>query len=697
MNYQYEEADKTIEFNDGDSDLRPIVHRLPSPPSYDKIHGYGLPPSEQMWKPFLMSPRLKELQDDNTIIPSQKIAYLEKHRSYYEDEIAFISEEWRRRREGFWLFINGKPYYISGDNYFYLQWWKIEGKHVEFRMRDRKWWLFMEMVDKDPNCFGFNYPKHRREGATTRVSCKRYLVATSTPFGRAGLQSKDARHAEEVHRTMMLDQFKYEIPFWFRPIWDNNNLNESQIRFYAPESKQHPDNGKRALKSIIDYRDSGTKAYDGLKLHFLHNDEVGKSTEVNVKVRWEIQRQCMSEGSRIIGKVVNTSTVDEMDKGGGKVFKELCEQSHYHVRTENDRTISGLYNFFMPAYQGFEGVDKKGRTFIDEYGFDRLDPEDGKPLALKYHEAIRDGYKRINDIEGLIEYTRQFPLSWRDCWRRTAKDCNFNLTIIEDRLEYYRRGNPDVQRGDFMWADNKEDTLVIWNPSTEGKWLLSYQFDDIKKSNASFFEDGFKKPLNTNKFVAGGDPFKFKVTRNNRKSMGAGAVFMYFDGSMDGNQPAEKWKSNRFVCTYNFRPRDKQTYGEDMIMMCHYFGCQMFPEINVDFLWEYFESRGYAHYLMFPIDPHTNKVSRQPGAHTGEKLREEIFREWQHYIERHARRECHTELLEQCKDIEDDMGDYDLFVAGGLALVASKRSSLVIKEEAANEFEDLFPIYYYNQ
>jgi hypothetical protein len=100
---------------------------------------------------------------------------------------------------------------------------------------------------------------------------------------------------------------------------------------------------------------------------------------------------------------------------------------------------------------------------------------------------------------------------------------------------------------------------------------------------------------------------------------------------------------------------------------------------------------------MFPIDAYTGKVSRTPGAQTGEKLKEEIFREWQYYIEKHGRRERHIELLEQCKEIEDDMGDYDLFVAAGLALVAAKKSSLTIRDDITTDFSELFPTYFYNQ
>ena len=696
MSYTYLPADREVVFNDGDADLKPIVYKLPKPPDLKSIEGYGLAPHKQMWVPKLMSQKLQELNERTDMLPSEKIKYLEQHQGYYEEEIAFIQQEWTRRLNGHWLYINGKPYYITGDHYFYLQWWPIEGKHVEFRMRDRKWWLFVEMIDRDKNTYGFNYPKHRREGATTRVSCKRFLVASSNGFTRVGLQSKDYKHADEVHKTMVNDQFKYEVPFWFKPVSDGNTLNESQIRFYAPDSKNHKDHGSKALKSIIDFRDSGAKAYDGLKLRYLHGDETGKTTEVNIKTRWEVQRQCLSEGSKIIGKCINTSTVDEMDKGGGKVFKELCDQSHYHQRTENNRTVSGLYNLFMPASEGFEGVDKDGNRFVDEYGFDRVD-QDGMALAHKYHEAVRAGYRQLGDMDGLIEYTRQFPLKWKDCWKQTAKDCNFNLGIIEERLDYYRNGNPDVQRGNFFWANNMMDGTVVWIADPEGRFTLSYQFENPKDSNKYYYDDGHKKPGNITRFVAGGDPFKFKTTRNSKKSLGAGAVFMYYDSNVDATKDINEWKSSRFVCTYNYRPKDKQTYGEDMLMMCHYFGCQMFPEINVDFLWEYFESRGYVHYLMFPIDPHTNKISRTPGAQTGEKLREEIFREWQYYIEKHGRRERHIELLEQCKEIEDDMGDYDLFVAGGLALVASKRSSLVAREEKVEDFAELFPTYFYNQ
>tara|TARA_R110000868_G_scaffold360225_1_gene622259 strand:- start:851 stop:2938 length:2088 start_codon:yes stop_codon:yes gene_type:complete len=695
MDYNYEVADEFIMFNDNDEDLRPIKYMLPAAPSFEATYGYGVAPEDQMWKPFEMPPKLAELNERSGLFDSEKIKILEAHQSYYQDEIEFIKTDWERRLNGMFLFINGKQYYISGDNYFYLNWWLIEGKNVQFRMRDRKWWLFSELIWQDPRSYGMNYPKHRREGATTRVTCKRFLIAASIPYARVGLQSKDDGHAAEVHKVQMVDQVRYAIPFWHRPLMSNLNMADRVLKLYAPSTQNHPDKGKKAMMSLIDFRDSGLKAYDGLKVKCLHNDEVGKTVEVNIKQRWEIQRQCLSEGSTIFGKSYNTSTVDEMEKRGGKVFKQLCDQSHYEKRLENNRTLSGLYNFFMPADEGFEGMYKDGRSFIDQYGMDVMD-DDGVKLATKYHDSILDGYKAANDAEGYIEYTRQFPMRWKNCWRSSAKDSSFNMTIIEDRLDHYRNGNTDVVRGNFFWINNEIDTGVEFIPSLDGRFELSWDFPSAIQANQSYWEDGFKKPKNITRFVAGGDPFKFKLTKNGKKSMGAGCVYRYFDSGEDGNSDISQWKSSRFVCMYSARPKDKHSYGEDMIMMCVYFGCKMFPEINVDFLWEHFEARGYGGYLYFPIDPHTGKVSRQPGVNTGEKVKEEIFRELQYYIELHGGRERHVQLLEQCKDIEDDMGDYDLFVAAGLALIAAKNKPFSAREADQGDIEELFPTYFYN-
>ena len=89
----------------------------------------------------------------------------------------------------------------------------------------------------------------------------------------------------------------------------------------------------------------------------------------------------------------------------------------------------------------------------------------------------------------------------------------------------------------------------------------------------------------------------------------------------DGNFAMKR----KFACTYNFRPPDKDTYAEDMLMMCVYYGVKMYPEVNVPLLWDYFEARGYVHYLLYRYDPKTFTISRTPGEQTGEKIKQQIL------------------------------------------------------------------------
>jgi len=88
---------------------------------------------------------------------------------------------------------------------------------------------------------------------------------------------------------------------------------------------------------------------------------------------------------------------------------------------------------------------------------------------------------------------------------------------------------------------------------------------------------------------------------------------------------------------------------------------------------EHFEERGYAGFLLNKLSKTSNKMEKIPGEYASVGIIEEIFREYQHYIQRFGQNEMHIEILQQCLDISDDMNDFDLFAAGGYALLGAKR------------------------
>ena len=155
----------------------------------------------------------------------------------------------------------------------------------------------------------------------------------------------------------------------------------------------------------------------------------------------------------------------------------------------------------------------------------------------------------------------------------------------------------------------KEIQRLIFKENPQGKFKVSHQLND-SEANKKFWsdDDSLWKPGNTHWGVAGGDPFKFNITQGNRKSKGGGAVIR--KGKI---KDADFSMKRKFVCTYAQRTFDKNIYAEDMLMMCVYFGVKMFPEIDVPFLWDYFDERGYGGYLLYKIDPRSFEISKTPG------------------------------------------------------------------------------------
>ena len=89
-------------------------------------------------------------------------------RSYPEEQkeqwYDYIDEEFKRRDEGFWFTNNGKPTYITGTHYMYLQWSKIDVGAPDFREANRLFYIFWEACKADKRCYGMCYLKNRRSG-----------------------------------------------------------------------------------------------------------------------------------------------------------------------------------------------------------------------------------------------------------------------------------------------------------------------------------------------------------------------------------------------------------------------------------------------------------------------------------------------------------------------------------------------------
>ena len=758
--YPYKQSDKVVVYHQDDDDLVTIKIRLPSPPPFKTIDGYGLPPEKQMFTAPKMPKRLVILEKSCESI-GEVWEKLNHYQDIYQDEIAFIEREWDRTLHGYWFFSNGKPVFIDGWHYKYLVWWKIDIGLPEYRSRDRKFFHFARycyttteayypfrvidrktkailqyfhlekellrfLKDKDPDivqaqkgdffidlgrriCYGFTYPKHRREGATYKALEILVAIISITQIVHGGIQSLDGTSAKKAFLKAVTSPWK-KLPFFFSPLFSGSTDPQSKLTFDVPAQriggKGSSVNINSGLESFIDFGESaGRSTYDGDKLKVLHNDEVGKTLLEDVNARWDVQKKCLATGAgiKITGLSLNTSTVGEMSEKGGKAFFRLCSHSHFDKRNQMGQTQSGLFNLFIPAYDGLEGyIDIFGESIIDDPPESEIwrweDPKrdvNGRLVGAK--RALDETLEEIllrEDEESIKEYeeeVRLHPTSFAQCFITAGSGSGLDMKKIVRRIKELMFDRSMTQKGNFQWKNGIVDSEVVWVPEpVNGRWWISLQLNtgesNLKISEQGMDPDGLPKtiwrPLKPWKFTAGADPYKFRKTEGKRISDGGGSVFYERDKTIDPDGKLQPWETYRTVCTYSNRPWDPNHYAEDMLMMCIYYGAMMFPEVNVPLVWDHFVNRGYDGYLKYMREP-SGAWRKTPGFSNLGKYPQKIMQLHQNYIANFIDNERHMDILLQAKKIKgvEDLTNHDLFTAVGASYIGSETSYAELYKE----------------
>ncbi len=723
----YKQPEKYIVINADDRDLIPFKVNIPECPPLHTIDGFGLPAKDQKFQyqktPHALVTLEKEIvalnrttKKDEVPLVDQIWNILEEQQEDYKEEIRFIRTQIKRRFEGYWCFINGKPTYMDGWNYIYLNYWRFKnGWRPEYRDRHRRSFLAIRyaytttsiplkdekeqfVMDSDGfiteknigerTVFGITEPKNRRNGSTNMSLCISYLE-TITRFGViSGIMSMDGGSAYKHYMDILVPGWR-RMPFFFKPVSAGSNNPETGILFQYPPRRNKVIDPDSELGSIMNYSDTAQSSfYDGDKVFFILMDEQGKVKLADVAINWQRIRNCLAQGNGAVieGFALLPSTVGEMKDGGGKQFQDLCALSHWQTRNSNGRTQSGLINIFFKAEDGLEG-------FIDEYGNGVIDnPEspvwctlpNGKKIlreigSRQYLANQRRQYQESGDLAKYLEECRLYPQEFREAFAEEGDDVGLNLKIVNERINQLVMNPPkNIRVGNFEWEDGKIDTKVIWKDDPKGRFKLSYMPHPREQSRKHYM-DGTWYPEFPDKFVSSSDPFRIaKVKGKGGGSKGGGAVFMNRDIAIDPDtKDIGTWETHRFVCTYKERPPTPDDFCEDMLMKAVFFGSMEYPEYNVPLVNQWFIRRGYGGYLLYDTNPATNEPVPTAGFNTsgtGSTSKQMLFSQWITYIDKHGYREVHIELLEECRDIKgtDELTKFDLFVAGGGCLLGTK-------------------------
>lgn len=533
-----------------------------------------------------------------------------KDNEFKSKYVDLIEREFDRRDGGHWFMNNGKPTYMTGAHYVYLQWTKIDIGLPEFRESNRIFYIYWEACKADKRAFGMCYLKNRRSGFSFMASSEACNTGTIVRDSRIGILSKTGSDAKKMFTDKVVPIVR-NYPFFFKPIQDGMDNPKTELAFRVPASKitrRNMDEEKtddiQGLDTTIDWKNTADNSYDGEKLLLLVHDESGKwEKPENILNNWRVTKTCLRLGAKVVGKCMMGSTSNALPKGGQN-FKDLYNDSLPEKRSANGQTKSGLYSLFIPMEWNVEG-------YIDEYGHPVFE-DPSKPVKGIDGEMITQGvitwWKNEvealkSDADALNEFYRQYPRTESHAFRDESKRSLFNLTKIYQQIDYNDSLIKEkvLTRGYFHWKNGEKDTEVIWTPDPKGRFIVSW-IPDKRLRNKKINRNGKFYPGNEALGAFGCDPYDISGVVGGGGSNGAlhGVTSFHM----------EEAPTNEFFLEYIARPQTAEIFFEDVLMACVFYGMPILAENNKARLLYHFKNRGYRGYSMNRPDKHKNRLSK---------------------------------------------------------------------------------------
>lgn len=681
---------------------------VPDMPPKEEIINFGRPEAEQIFRKTALPKDFNKLSR--------------------EEQELFIEKEHHRRKNGLWFYIKGKPVYISGLFYYFLNYWPLEtGKPARFHMGDWKFFMIWQLVVMDPTIFGLIVFKCRRVGDTEKALCMVYEYASRVR--NTINQLYDCRVENDMKKTWRRLRIAHKRMVWFmRPVASNDEP-ASSFEFRVPKRKVDvsnsfvDENGNliadeyefKELDSDITYY-TNVGGADGARVGRAYIDEFGKFKQINPEELWGLMKKALKDdrAGDIIGKALFTSTIEDMQ--GGKTLetsKRLWNKSNPNELDSSGSTTTGLIRIVRGA------VDREP---ADRWGF--VNEAEVVARMQARHKYLIEKKQWID----LIKERRQDCLTIEDVFSNISKGSPFHLENMSNRLmEITENPVQEWVKGNFEWKDGRKPVpgnpenvnkkcRVVFNPNENGRWIVRWHPKDYNLiSNSMDQWSKLPSPGNTFEFSTGIDPISYinnitnntdddnpdKIKSDEERSLSGLAVKRnldlnidnisedLFDASGDPIDGGRNFKTNRYCCVYLHRHDRPSDNFEDWLMTCIYYGSDFLIEKNHSgAFYQYLETMGFLQYYRQGGSGFTNSKGKQEtdGLTASTKIIEAYFSE----ITELTNTWCNTIdiplILEQLSTMEyETRGKHDLGVAIGYCEMLSNAKAQDIAARAEYE------------
>lgn len=608
---------------------------LPEHPKIEIISGYEINQIDQIWTrselPDYFETVSYNKEGDLLLTPQQQ---------------EYAAEEVSRCRNGFWFLNKGKPTWLTGKHYFFLQWWKLEDDiYADFRESDRRYYIYLNHWENIKWCLGVVRGKHRRAGASSQACANLMYECIFFQNSKCGLISKSKDDSRDTFTDMVAFGYK-KLPVFLQPKQLNSKDSVTELVFAqksnaVKEGMAQALEGTKGNQSRINYRAPVLNAYDRGKISRILLDEFGKlDKDVPASKLFSIISECLVKGIKRVGFVEMPSTVNELTKSGGAEYKIIWDNAK-KKKKNGIVTVNRLVPYFNPAYEGLEG-------FIDKYGHSIMDTPDDETFqwlvnkwvtydedtgvltsevteddirlgAKGYLETTREGY--TGDL--LEEQIRKYPFDEEEMFMYAGTGCEFNSVNIQKQIKELEDDPPVIRQ--MRLVPEKQIIKSIYPGKKDVERILSKPMDDARggwfflefPNKWNHFSDrgGYLEPLNKSMYQIGVDTTKDIIAINGSKPV---ILVMkkscIIEGEEMGMYPVAMWIAETRLDIH---------FDEQVLLACKLYGCTANYEIDAraDY-YRYFSKQNAGSFLEWTPKIAQNPIKRnakiEPGTRSGD-------------------------------------------------------------------------------
>lgn len=581
--------------------------QIPEKPPDENIYNSSLPKEEQMWVrqelPYFFEKVQYNKQGDLILTEQQE---------------EYASEEVRRCKQGFWIYINGVATFLPPKYYFYLQWWVLEdGTRPEYRDCDRRYFMFLRHWEGILWCLGVIRGKKRREGASSQATANLIYECVFYKNSNCGLVSKSRDDSRDTFTEMVSFGYR-QLPPFLKPKQLNKEDSVSELVFAQKsanikEGVSDAMRGDEGHRSKVTYKAPVLNVYDRARLSRVLLDEFGKlEKDVPASQLFAVISKTLIKGVKRLGFIEMPSTVNKMTKGGSE-FKALWENAD---RNKKIPTVNRLVRYFTPAYDGYEGfIGKYGESIMDAPTKEQYDylvnkwvvkDSDGNTISELTEDDIRLGakvYIKEKRREGKVgddleEEIRMNPCDEVELFMSANADCIFNVINLEDQISYLKehpilkrkvRYYRDLQTQKVRWRDiQKHEEHFCW------EWVGDLNLNG--QDNKYYLDGNIRKPGREDVGVIGVDGISSEQGGKKYGSKASAWAFIKFDLKDPEN-------TGLFTGHLYGRPQEKDELHEQVMLCAEFHGFIVYWEFVADDYYTYFRKRGRLGYLArFPLN-----------------------------------------------------------------------------------------------